>query len=732
METKELGFITIDGLANKVRRYTWTLIVCVGLSLLLAFLYNGLAARIYRASAVVSFERFSKDNVLNFDFANAGYEAKFIANRMKELKTRAFAQKIFQALPDSFRQLFRLPDSKPLDFDAERYVITMIQEDISVDQAETTPNIVTIFFDSENAELAKQVTDTAVDILQQSSLAYRRQEFASLKQFIDEQIMVAEEKLRQAEDTLSSFKSSDNITSLDDESREILRRITQAEILDNQIKTDKEAKKEKLAVIQEKIDEQKKDVSGDFPESSSPTIVKLKEQLVDLEVQSASLQVQGYSEDHPRRQELINNIKRIKQSLLQLTMRMFKDKNLTSLVDPLSLLRNYVEESLTLQMEIQSLEAQQKHLQKTLQSYNERLNSLSAKDATLFGLLRDREVNNKLYVRLLEEREQARLREAAEIGTMHIIDEPQMPLLPYTPRKKLNIVIALFVGSMIGLLLIFVKSSFNDLPQTHEEIETILGLPVLASVPAIKPKSTVSLNGHPGKNERLMPLYRDAYVYLWHRIQSSNQGKINSVMISSATPSEGKSTIAANLAITAAKSGAKTLLIDGDLRKSSLTKLLEVPNSRGLSNFFSAETELQDLPVDGLKFLGAGSLQNEPGLIWTSSQLKEALSSLIKNFDFVVIDSPPVLGIPDAVSIAACVDGIILCVKAEQADKTLLLRAQKILTQANSNLVGVVWNKVDLRNIYGKYGYRKYYQAAVKRWEFGQKLLTAGHSKDHV
>lgn len=733
METKDPDFITIRGLFDKVRRRKWTLIACVVLSLLLAFLYNRLSTPVYRASAIVSFERFSKDDVLNFDFANASYEARFIANRMNELKTRTFAQNVFRVLPDSIRQFFRLPDSKPTDFDSEGYVITLIQEAISAEQTEKTPNVLTLSFDSENAELAKQVTDTVVDMLKNSSLTYRRQEFASLKQFIDEQIKVAERQLHQAEDALSSFKGSDNITSLEDESREILRRITQAEILDNQIQTDREAKESKLSVIRKKMDEQKKDVSSTFLESSSPTIAKLKEQLVDLEVQLAGLQVQGYSEDHPRRQELTNTIKRTKQSLLELTMTMIQDQNLTSIVDPLSLLRNYLEESVTLEIEIQALLAQQGHLQKILQSYNERLKGLSAKDATLFGLLRDREVNNKHYVRLLEEREEARLQEAADIGTLHVIDEAQMPLLPYTPRKALNIVIALFAGTMVGLLLIFVKSSFNDSPQTYEALEAVLGLPVLASVPSIKSKAMVSPFAHPGTNERLMPLYQDAYVYLWRRIQSSNHGKINSVMISSATPREGKSTVAANLAITAAKTGEKTLLIDGDLRKPSLAKLFNVSDSHGLSNLVSEQTEcihsanpvfafadelptlppLQDLPLKGLKFLGAGSSQNEPGLIWTSSQLREALEFLIKDFDFVVIDSPPVLGIPDAVSIASCVDGIILCVEAEQTDKGLLLRTRDILTQANSNLVGVVWNKVDLRHFYDKYKYQKHYHAAV-------------------
>ena len=713
MEAKQSDFISIGGIIQNVQRRKKTLGACVVVGLLAAFLYNFLSTPIYRASAVVSFERFSKDTVLNFDFTNASYEAIFIANRMKELQTRTFAQHVYLALPDSARRLFHLPELTPGSFDSAGYIISTIQAGISMELADKTPNVLTISFDSENAALAKEVTDAVVDMLKKSSLTYRRQEFASLKEFIDEQIKVAEEKLHVAQDSLSSFKSNDNITSLEDESREILRRITQAEILDNQIQTDKEAKQRRLSLIRAKIDEQKKDVSGTFLESTSPTIVKLKEQLVELEVQSAGLQVQGYAADHPRRQELDNRIKRTKQSLLELTMSVIADQKMTGLVDPLSLLRNYLEESVTLEIDIQALVAQQGHLQKTLQTYNERLNGLSAKDATLYDLLRDREVTNKHYVQLLEQREDARLREAADIGTLHIIDGAQRPLFPHSPRKGLNIVIALFAGSSVGLLWIFVKGSFNDAPQTHEDVEALLGLPVLTSVPAIRSKATVSLFGQPGTTERLSPLYRDAFVYLWQRVQSLNQGRAKSIMICSAVPGEGKSTVAANLAITAAKTGENTLLIDGDLRKPSLAKLFNVADTQGMANYVSGETELQDLPLKGLKFLGAGVSQGEPGLIWTSSQLRDTLDALIRDFDFVVIDSPPVLGIPDAVGIASCVDGIILCVEAAQTEETLLLRTRKLLAQANSNILGVVWNKADMRSFYGKHKYHKYYQSAV-------------------
>ena len=745
METKELDFVTIGEIFNQIRRRKWTLIVCAVSSLLAAFLYNRMATPIYRASAIVSFERFSKDSMLEFDFAGAGYKDNFIANRITELRTWTFAQEVCRALPDSFRQLFRLPEANSPGFDPERYIITTIQDNLSVVQTDNTTNLLTVYFDSENAELAKEVTNTAIDVLGKRNLTHRREEFASLKKFIDGQITVVEERLQSAEDTLSNFKSSHNIASLEDESREILSRITQAEVLYNQIQTNKKASERKLSVVKQKIDEQKKNISGSIPETSNPMIAKLKERLIELEVQAASLQVQGYSEDHPQRQELSTEIEQVKQNLIKLTMGVIQDQNLKGMIDPLLSLKTYLEESVVLEIEIQGLLAQQGHLQETLQSYNQRLKSLSAKDATIFDLLRDREINNKLYVTLLEEGEKARLREAAEIGAMGVIEHAKTPLIPHTPRKKLNMIIALFAGSMIGLLLIFLKDSLNDVPRTQEAIEAVLNLPVLASIPKIKPKWTVPLNGGLAPDGNMVPHYRDAYSYLW---QALSREKINSVMITSATPGEGKSTVAINLAITSAKHGQETLLIEGDLRRPSLAKKLNVTDSVGLSNFVSVGTESQDMPVEGLKnsgrrsspndlgtpwvspqlreamscdlpvkglkFLSAGSLPSEPGPLWASPQLRESLNALMKDFDFVVIDSPPVLGIPDALSMASYVDAIIFCVEAEQVNGTLLLRARKILTQTKSNLVGVVWNKVDLRNIYGNYKYEKYYQASVK------------------
>ena len=711
MENQKNDFVTVDQIFNKIRRRKWTLIVCVAVCVLLAMTFNHFATSYYKAPALISFEQYNKDDMLNFGFGGAQYESNFITNRIREIKTWTFAEKVYQTMPDSIRRHFVSENPEALDFDIERNVIQMIQNSINVKRPEKTSSVLEISFVSKNADISKVVTNTIIDVLMNSNLVYRRQEYTNLREFVDEQIKIVEQKLETSEEALQQFKNSHNIASLEDEAREILNRITQAEVFYNNIIADTKAKQRKLVVIQQKINEQKENVKGSIPETTDPLITKLKEELIQLELESASLQVQGYSEDHPRRISVDSEIDQVKNNLSKLTMGVIQDQNMKGIIDPLSTLKNYLVESVALETEIQALNAQQKHLRGTLVSYNNRLKSLSNNDATLFGLLRDREVNNKIYVNLLEEREQARLKEAAEIGIIRVIEQAQTPLDPYLPRKKLNLIIGFFTGVLIGLAIIFLKDSFNDMPDSEQDIESMLNLPVLASIQKIKSRWTVSLNGDHSSYQHIIYTFRDAFTYMWYCLQALSNQNVKSVMMTSAGPGEGKSTLSINLAMTAAEMGKKVLLIDGDLRKPSLAKLLNISNTPGLSNLVSPEKitpQSYILHIRGFSFLSAGTNLENSGLIWSLSNLREILPYLMQEYDFVVIDTPPVLGIPDAINVGSYVDATILCIAADCVNKTHVLRAQKLLKRNKINLIGVVWNKVNSMDLYGKYKYKMY------------------------
>lgn len=758
MEKQEPQAISLAEIIEVVRRRKLGLLLCVILALIPILLYNYLATPIYEASAIVAFENYSKESMTGFEFSAALSRGNFVANRIQEMKTKTFAKRVYDELPDSMHRLFRFPDPLPADFNAERHVVNTIRKNMSVQLVKTT-DLVTISYASENPALAKTVANAVTMVLQKSNLRARRQEYASVKAFIDEQISIVKERLQQAEDTLRDYKTHQNITSLEDESKEILQRITQAEVLYNQVRTDRDARQERLAVIRKKLEEQKRELASSVTQVNSPLTVKLKERLVELEVRYSNLLVQNYPENHPKLAELKAEINQAKENLIQTTLKLLEGETPKGVIDPLSQLQKYLEESIALDVELQALGAKEANLRQILDNYSDYLKKLPDKELALVRLMRDKEMNTKTYTRLLEEREQARIREAAEIGNIRIMEPAEMPRVAAHPQKLLNIAIGLFCGIVLGLIWIFVAEFSKEIPRTQEEVERILRLPVLTAVPQIKHGLSLSLNGHIRQRvlldrEGKMPFVRDAFSYLWSSMQFSNRRKPLLVMITSSGPAEGKSAIAANLALTAARHGKNTILIDGDLRKPILHEMFGVAFSPGLINFIAkagqkwqalalpAETKglfgnetstdiekwaerdrrgigeemfpyldavLQPTAAENLRLLAMGDPLLAPDVVWSSPVIDEILRMLRRAANFIVIDTPPLIGMPDASIVAHYCDGILLCVEAGRTEKKILLRAQKILDQGDNRLWGVVLNKVEPDTIYGNYKYYKYY-----------------------
>ena len=755
MEHQPRQAISFAEIINLVRRRQRTLILCIGLAVVPTLIYNHITTPVYQASAVVVFENYSKDTIL--DFAGSAQRTNFVMNRVEEMKTRSFVTEVYDELPDSAKQMFPLPNPVPPRFNHKRYAISLMRRNLAVEPLKMT-DIVTVSFSSENPELAKIVANSVTKVLQKTNLQVRRREYASVKEFVDEQIRVVQERLQNAENALRDYKASNNVTSLEQESSEVLQRITQAEVLHNQLQADKEAKQKRMEVLQQKLKEQKQDVTSSITQVSSTITTRLKEKLVDLEVRYSGLLAQNYPEKHPKMIELKAEIDQTREHLASQTREMFQKDEVKGVIDPISQMQKYLEESAMLEIELQSANAQEAHLKQTLTDYSDYLKRLPDKELTLVRLMRDKEVNNKIFVSLLEEREQARLREAAEIGNIRLMQPAERPGSPARPRTMLNLVLAVIGGTLVGLVISITAESLNEAPRNLEEIEQILKLPVLTSVPQFKRGLPVNVNGRFRRvallnNNIIGPLTRDAYSYLWGSLQFARNGGGHVVMITSASPGEGKSTIAANLAITAARHGKKTVLIDGDLRKPVLHSLFGISTSPGLTNLvaeasqaFSYASEhdslataeealdeadrtltpwrrlsptqavesalgdvLQLTSAVNLRVLTKGDPIVDADILWGSPVIEEILKVLRQSAELIVIDAPPVIGMPDASFIGRYADGILFCVEAGHTDRKMLLRAQKILDSVNGKILGVVLNKVDPSSICGGSKYYRYY-----------------------
>lgn len=208
----------------------------------------------------------------------------------------------------------------------------------------------------------------------------------------------------------------------------------------------------------------------------------------------------------------------------------------------------------------------------------------------------------------------------------------------------------------------------------------------------------------------------ESYRTLRTNIQFSNIDKaIKTLIVTSSTPGEGKSTTISNLANTMAQSDKKVLLIDCDFRKPVIHKKFNISNLYGLTNVLLGDKELEEViqpieDIDNLSVITTGAIPPNPAELLASSSMVEILEKLKKEFDMILIDAPPVGLVTDAAVLSTKVDGVLLVVAAKQAEIEVVKSAQDLLKRVNANIIGVVLNKIDINErSYYKYGYYKYY-----------------------
>ena len=208
----------------------------------------------------------------------------------------------------------------------------------------------------------------------------------------------------------------------------------------------------------------------------------------------------------------------------------------------------------------------------------------------------------------------------------------------------------------------------------------------------------------------------EAYRTLRTNIEfSSLDNNVITFEVTSSTPSEGKSTTAANIAVAIANSGRRTIIIDADLRKPNLHRLFKCTNHKGLSNLLIGETKFEDTvyrtETENLYILTSGTKPPNPAELLGSARMRRFVEGLHESFQCIIIDTPPVLAVTDAQIISKYTDGYILVVAAGQTERQLVMKAKDLMDKVKAKPLGVVLNKIDMsERKYGSYGYYSYYE----------------------
>lgn len=392
-----------------------------------------------------------------------------------------------------------------------------------------------------------------------------------------------------------------------------------------------------------------------------------------------------------------------------------------------------------------------------IKALKEQLKTFPGEELEFARLTREVEVNEKSYRTLKDKLEEARIAEAEKVEDVKLVNTAAPPEQPIKPNKKLNIMIGSLVGLVMGFFLSFVVESLDTSLGTIEDVEALVKLPVLAVIPYLKSKEEKKRKWGFGGKEKLDQVKRirsqllikfdsrspstEAYRILRANLKVDELLKNNEkiFIITSAGPDEGKSLTAINLSIVLAQNGNKTLLIDGDLRKSLMHKVLGLKREPGLSDLLIGSAKIEDAVrtvvdimmgelgadevskapgFDNFSVLTSGTFVPNPAEVLHSPRLNETLQSLKNMYDFIVIDVPPVLPVPDSIIIGSRADRVYLVYRSGKTSRMALLRAKNQMDSVKGGTKGIILNcmtpEAELMPNYYYYYHYKYYSEEKK------------------
>lgn len=304
--------------------------------------------------------------------------------------------------------------------------------------------------------------------------------------------------------------------------------------------------------------------------------------------------------------------------------------------------------------------------------------------------------------------------QASALSTLEVIEPAQVPSVPIRPRTRLNVLLASVLGLLVAVVAIVFAERLDDTIKLAGELNEERKFSA-QQVQVATLASVLRMPGRPGKRPLILegsmqrsPL-AEAYRFLRLNLEFATLRvkDLQSILVTSPRPGEGKTTTAVNLAITWAQAGKSTILVDGDLRKPAMKELFGLDDRPGLSHVLSGTATLEEALaptwVEGLRVLSTGALPPDPSLVLRSPEMREVIRRLEEESDMVIFDSPPLLSVTDATLLALLVDGVLLVVAASQTRREELSQAVAVIDTVGVPIVGAVLNKVEAKTASGYY-----------------------------
>jgi succinoglycan biosynthesis transport protein ExoP len=701
--------LTLTDLGRILLKHKWTLLLVVVLCCSAAAVRAFLSTPVYRSTVTLQLDR-SGPRVVGFqndpDQERVGGDDLLAMRTQQELlKSRSLAERVIDQLrldestsalhssltfernlaatksspgaqesssPTGFLQeitagfkKITTPASSNSEVLSREKVIRRFLDSVSVEPVRSS-RLVKLHVDNVDPELAARIANTTVQAFISMAMERRLEATSYAKSFLEDQIKQIKAKLEESERRLNTYAQSNQILTLDEKTSAINQTYTEfATAL---------AKAEQERIKYEAIaGEMKRNPEAAPAVADNKTVQAIKERRAKLQIEyQENLRI--YKPDFPKMQQLRAQIEEAETQL--------KEEIRITLAG--------------MQAQYEAAAKQESLMRDKLGQTRKQVLTTQDHSIDMNLLKREVDTNRQLYDNLLQRFKEVGVAGNIASNNVAIVDPAEPPLFPFKPNLLQHLLIGLAAGLLLGAAIVIGMEVLDDSIKYPDEVERILGLPLLGVIPKISRKrsssGSLALEVHDDPRSTVAEAYRSVRTALQF---STAEGAPKRLVVTSTTRNEGKSTTSLALAINFAQMGQRVLLIDGDMRNPTVHKLLGIPNDFGLSNLLSSDHRgdkmITATKIANLSVLTAGPIPPNPVDLLTGPKLLLLLNiTAALGIDYVIVDAPPMLGLADSVVLGNQLQNVLFVVQASSTRKTLIKNALRRLRQGGLVPRGVV------------------------------------------
>jgi polysaccharide biosynthesis transport protein len=692
------------------KRMWWVIGTFVTL-LALAIIISFMMTPVYRATSIL---QITQDNpvsglmgdrdplatVFGSDSQNRFFETQFMLLNSRTMGYRIMDTLDMMATP----QYKKLKEANPdkTEEEVRSKFVTNLLDNLTIKPLKKS-FLVQIAFIWEDKLMAQKVINIIGEEYMKFSMATRRKSYHLIKDWLTDQLQQLGDKVEESEKKVIEFGKQKDFLAIEDSKDNAT---VTAYVNLNQLLT--KAQSERM--VKEAQYKQIKEKGVDAPViTNNQLIQKLRQESITQEAKVASLN-KIYDRNYPQLLAEQSNLNELKGRLNNEVKR----------------IRSSVES------DYEAARKAERLLQDAMLAQKGKVGDLQDKLVKHHILKRDMQANEQLYQGLLNRMKETSIASTMVAGNVAVVVPAEPPFKPYRPKKLLYILIGAFMGLFGGVSIAFLVEYLDDSIKSAEEMENICHLPTLGVVPKHLPNKTAN------QQDMGLVTFYDPGAHVTEAIRqvrtavmlSSSRTPPTMIMVTSPNPSEGKTSIASNIAVSFAQNGRKTVLIDADLRKPRGHKVFKQPSYPGLSNYLTGNASLIEIlrptEIRNLTFIAAGSIPPNPVELLDSGIFQNLLTELRRDFNHCIIDSPPIIELADGRVISTSMDAVVLVLRAGSTTREAAHLAKDLLDQVGSRTIGCVLNMAmtDRLGNYSSYYYydNKYLQS--NRSETKKESLT--------